>query len=183
MSTDVTGFISWLRQWFDDIYAPKGSGGGGLDIDDVYPVGSIYMSVNNTSPSTLFGGTWVQLTDTFLYASTTSDANSTTATSGEATHTLSTNEMPSHTHSQNAHAHNAQQHTFLETNQGINNSSKRKMSYTSGDYYYPYHTVNGSWARHASTANTTATNQNTGGGQAHNNMPPYMKVFMWKRTA
>ena len=43
-------------------------------IDMVYPVGAIYISVNSTNPTTLFGGTWQQLTDTFLYASTTADA-------------------------------------------------------------------------------------------------------------
>ena len=72
----------------------------------IYPVGSIYMSVNSTSPSSLFGGTWEQLTDTFLYAtSTTADTSSTTATDGEATHTLTIDEMPSHTHEQDPHYH------------------------------------------------------------------------------
>ena len=53
-------------------------------VDMVYPVGSIYMSVNSTSPSVLFGGTWEQLTDTFLYAtSTTADDSVTTAPSGQ----------------------------------------------------------------------------------------------------
>lgn len=34
----------------------------------IYPVGSIYMSVNSTSPSSFIGGTWVQIKDTFLLA-------------------------------------------------------------------------------------------------------------------
>lgn len=62
----------------------------------VYPVGSIYMSVNSTSPATLFGGTWEQLKDRFLIGAGSSYAVN--ATGGSTTHTLTTSEMPSHTH-------------------------------------------------------------------------------------
>ena len=51
------------------------------------------MSVNSTSPASLFGGTWTQITDRFLYCTTTSKT-----TGGEATHTLTIAEMPSHDH-------------------------------------------------------------------------------------
>ena len=47
MSKEVTGIIEWLRSWFDDIYEPKGSGSGNITLDDVYPVGSIYISVSS----------------------------------------------------------------------------------------------------------------------------------------
>jgi hypothetical protein len=71
-----------------------------LDVDLIYPVGSIYLSVNSTSPATLFGGTWTQLIGSFLYMSTSSlttggassHAHSTNAT------TLAINQMPSHNH-------------------------------------------------------------------------------------
>ena len=77
-----------------------GASGGGVDVstvlDKVYPVGSIYMSVNSTNPKTLFGGTWVQIKDRFLLAAgTTYKAG---ATGGEAAHTLTASEMPSHNH-------------------------------------------------------------------------------------
>lgn len=61
-------------------------------MDIVYPVGSIYQSINVTSPASSIGGTWTQL-KTFLYWSTQSKQ-----TGGEKTHTLTVNEMPPHTH-------------------------------------------------------------------------------------
>ena len=65
---------------------------------DAYPVGSIYMSVNSTSPASLFGGTWEQLKDRFLLGA--GDTYTNGSTGGESTHTLTVDEMPSHTHSQ-----------------------------------------------------------------------------------
>ena len=128
-------------------------------LDKVYPIGSIYMSVNNVDPASLFGGTWVQIQDTFLLSAGSSYTAG--STGGEATHTLTVNEMPSHTH------------TF----------KKPVLVYhTSGDG-----TINGGsynvWI--GSDRAGTGQNQvnNTGSSQAHNNMPPYLVVYMWKRTA
>lgn len=149
MTETCLPIVQWLKNWFtstDDL------------IDKTYPIGSIYMSVNSTSPSTLFGGTWVQLQDTFLYAtSTTADTGTTAPTGqGEATHTLTTNEIPSHSH----------QITAIHP---LNNSATASSSAHTTQWSNKYNTVSGT--------------ANTGGGQAHNNMPPYMKVYMWKRTA
>lgn len=131
----------------------------------IYPVGSIYISVNSTSPQTLFGGTWEQIKDTFLLAC--GDTYSNGDTGGEATHTLTTDEMPSHTHTQNPHSHTIGSLTrYNITGKGVA---------AVGDGYGN--------TQNYKTGNTTATNKNTGGGQAHNNMPPYLTVFMWKRTA
>lgn len=65
-------------------------------INKIYPVGSIYMSVNATSPSTFFGGTWVKIEGCFLLGS--SSSYSLGVTGGEAKHTLTVEEMPSHSH-------------------------------------------------------------------------------------
>lgn len=123
--------------------------GGGTDIDTIYPVGSIYMSVNSTNPSSLFTGTtWEQLKDRFLLGA--GDVYTNGATGGEATHTLTIDEIPAHTHSLGmAGGSNAQD---------------------AGNY------------RGVNTSNTTDSGS-AGGGQAHNNLPPYLVVFMWKRTA
>ena len=182
-------------------------------INTIYPIGSIYMSVNSTSPQILFGGTWEQIKDTFLLA--TGDTYANGSTGGEATHTLTVNEMPSHTHIQDSHNHTQDSHNHTQNSHNHSASTDRKflalgkndnwgytnarqMQSTSGSYYYPYSNKNTSGltepentasktaTNQATTATnqaTTATNQNTGGGQAHNNMPPYLTVYIWKRTA
>jgi hypothetical protein len=65
-------------------------------LDMVYPVGSIYMSVNTTNPATLFGGTWEQMKDRFLLGA--GDTYTLGRTGGEAAHTLTVAEMPAHAH-------------------------------------------------------------------------------------
>ncbi len=132
----------------------KASDGTNLLLNAIYPVGSIYMSVNSTSPSTLFGGTWEQIKDRFLLASgsTYSSGN----TGGEATHKLTVSEMPNHNH---------EMYTFKQTS---------TEEYTKK---YAPTTSQGWW-------NTVDDNLGAvGGGQAHNNMPPYLVVNVWKRTA
>lgn len=145
----------------------------------IYPIGSIYISVNSTNPSELFGGTWEQIQDTFLLASGTTYTNG--STGGEATHTLTTNEMPSHTHVQNAHSHNPSSKgaNWVPNTQSVTRS---RFSTSSGNKYIPATESMEHWVW-GGTSSTTATNQNTGGGQAHNNMPPYLAVYMWQRIA
>lgn len=162
-------------------------------INTIYPVGSIYMSVNSTNPSVLFGGTWEQIKDTFLLA--TGDTYANGSTGGEATHTLTENEMPSHTHIQNSHNHtqNAHNHTQNPHSHTIGSLARYTISGKGaaavGDGYgntQNYHTGSTTATNNEATATNnpqTATNQNTGGGQAHNNMPPYLAVNIWKRTA
>lgn len=104
---------------------------------------------------TLFGGTWVQIKDRFLLASgTTYKAG---ATGGEATHTLTESEMPSHNHA------------VYTPNDGAADHSA-PGNYPDGTSDSTYYAV-GSYTSSA------------GGGTAHNNMPPYLAVYVWKRTA
>ena len=123
-------------------------------INLVYPIGSYYWSDEATDPGTLFGGTWVQVKDVFLLAAgTTYSAGS---TGGEANHTLTTDEMPSHSHAQ-------------------------ALRYTTGTdaNVYAFNALGNSSPAVAGAGSTTLS----GGGQAHNNMPPYLTVYVWKRTA
>lgn len=135
---------------------------GGLSISDIYPVGSIYMSVNNTNPSTLFGGTWEQLKDRFLLGA--GDTYTAGNTGGEATHTLTINEMPSHNHSI---------YSGWGTGESIGTDGFEFGSAIGVNNRNYYEQGGGAMKFIGST----------GGGQAHNNMPPYLTVYMWKRTA
>lgn len=126
--------------------------------DEVYPVGSIFLSVNSTNPGTLFGGTWVQISQgRFLLGESSSYAVK--STGGEVTHTLTVDEMPSHAHD------------FYGFN--INNSvltgPDAHVSGLDAGHGYKYTSVKGMIA--------------AGGGKAHNNMPPYFVCYMWQRTA
>lgn len=129
----------------------------------VYPVGSIYMSVNGTSPATLFGfGTWEQLKDRFLLGAGSTYTNG--STGGEAAHTLTVDELPSHNH--------------VGLYESSNNGVLMWQSYNGGSDRI----INGN--THSSDGTTPDIyTGSTGGGKAHNNMPPYLVVYMWKRTA
>ena len=129
----------------------------------IYPVGSIYISTVSTSPSTLFGGTWERIKDRFLLAA--GDTYTLGATGGEAEHTLTVGEMPIHSHYQKR---------FWGESGGV----EATKAYAHGAefrkdkaYQYP----------NESTIDEATFN--TGGSQPHNNMPPYLAVYVWKRTA
>ena len=135
--------------------------------DAIYPVGSIYMSVNSSNPASLFGGTWEQIKDRFLLASSTTYPIGTGG--GESSHILTADEMPSHKHGNRIDA-NDKPHW---------NNRKKYTTDTSllSDVAYQYRTAGNNYLVENSA--TTIV----GGGQAHNNMPPYLAVNIWKRVA
>ena len=125
----------------------------------LYPVGAVYISANSTSPASLFGGTWEQLKDRFLLGAGNSYAAG--STGGEATHTLTIGEMPSHAH------------------------AMPNPDWTTGEYIETWPAWSSLYkATQKSTTSTCApgSTQNTGDSQPHNNMPPYLAVYMWKRV-
>ena len=132
-----------------------------LNVAEAYPVGSIYMSINSTSPASLFGGTWERIQDTFLLAAGSTYAAG--ATGGEATHQLSVNEMPSHSHA-------------------INTYDSRNLDTSASYWFRLIITPNNSSSADVPTG-VEPHLSSTGGGQAHNNMPPYKAVYVWQRTA
>lgn len=152
-------------------------------VDSIYPVGSIYMSVNSTSPATLFGGTWSQLKDRFLLGA--GDTYSNGATGGAATVTLTTSQMPSHTHtftgSSATTSSDSHTHTVPNTKGDNSGSGNKCESWASASA--SGRTVTTSSDSHTHTLTAKGTNSSTGGGSSHNNMPPYLVVYMWKRTA
>lgn len=142
----------------------------------LYPVGSVYISTNSTSPATLFGGTWTQISNRFLYCTTSGATGTGGASSVSYTpagtvggHTLTADEMPKHSHVA----------TTKTTSYGSGSqSSWRCMSFAS---------TNADW-------NQTVYTGEAGGGGSHSHgftgtaatisiMPPYMKVYAWYRTA
>lgn len=147
-------------------------GGGGISFDDVYPVGSIYMSVNSTNPGTLFGGTWEQLKDTFLLGA--GDSYTAGDTGGEATHTLLEAELPKITGSA----------TFRRIVRGSYGESAI-ITASSGAMSYATYTGAASTLKSTTldNANQDKLSVSFGNDQAHNNMPPYLVVYIWKRTA
>lgn len=145
-----------------------------INIDLIYPIGSIYITTKNISPEILFGGTWQKFSkgrclmgegavenntdDTFgqiedgdwtAYAGT---------TGGEIKHTLSISEMPSHNHKyfrqkavETEPSGKPDANSVYAANTAINNFKTEVTTYT------------------------------TGGSNAHNNLPPYVVVYMWER--
>ncbi len=144
-------------------------------IDHIYPVGSIYMSTALTTAADVgaaLGGTWVAWGGGRVPVGMGSNGTTTYSTvedtGGEETHTLTIAEMPSHTHIQNAHGHRA----------------RYAQNMASGSANHGPNSTGSNWkAANTWIENTTATNQNTGGDGAHNNLQPYITCYMYKRTA
>lgn len=119
-----TQFDAWFRltdqklQWLYDQLQSTAS--------KLYPVGSVYISFNSANPSTLFGGTWQRLKDTFLLAN--GDTYAPNTTGGSATKTISVNNLPAHNHSVNASGnHN---HTATTSTAGNHTHTRGSMNIT-----------------------------------------------------
>lgn len=131
-------------------------------VDIVYPTGSIYMSINSTSPATLFGGTWEQIKDVFLLSA--GDKHLGGSTGGEEEHTLNISEMPSHKHV------------------GLTWAGRSDMPISFGTDGEIVEEGYGLEWSHPLAYNTDIHTNETGSDQPHNNMPPYLTVYVWKRV-
>lgn len=202
--------------------------GGGLSIDDIYPVGSIYMSVNSTNPETLFSGTrWTQIQDTFLLAAGTNHSAGSTGGAETVTLTSAQSGVPAHSHGKgtlsvpssgstttnstsktltgkvdfrNIGSGNTEPYGWYHTassNAGIitrasytwsgshanfgasTTVSNPKVSTMTIDATHTHGVPNHTHTVSGDVANNTAADATT----AHENMPPYLTVYMWQRTS
>ena len=171
----------------------------------LYPVGSVYISFNSTDPSTLFGGTWQRLKDTFLLVNGDSYAPNTTG--GSATKTLTTSNLPSHTHSCGSAGSHSHGGGSLNVTGTFGTGSNTPMLYrgdtsgvfsnvgTNGNKYGDANTSNDRTSKiQLSTANKWSGSTASAGSHTHtigstgsalplNIMPPYTTVYAWRRTA
>ena len=168
--------------------------------DLIYPVGSIYMNVTNLNPATIFGGTWEEIQGRFLLGR--SAAHQVGQTGGGETVALTVEQLPAHTHTGPSHTHSTPNHTHTAScgSAGAHSHTvaRQKVGATGTAKYAAQgsathstssagahtHTITiasggGGTTGAAGTGNTGST----GSGQAINIMPPFLSVFMWKRTA
>lgn len=179
-------FIDIAAAGFSETFASKcGSEDNGLVslktilLNFAYPIGSYYWSSESTEPEALFGGKWERVTDKFMLAA--GNTYSAGTSGGEASHKLTEAEMPSHTHSVSATA--ASNGAHVHQSQGYwsaGNGTAKAISRTkvSGD---PVDT-NSLLSAGAHTHSVSGTAAAKGGSTAHNNMPPYITAYCWKRT-
>ena len=120
--------------------------------DRLWPIGSIYLSVDATDPAIRFGGRWTRIENAFLLAA--SPAHPAGERGGEESHTLTVGELPAHAHDQAPMQYG---------NDWLGTSGQWSAS-SSGSTTHQYATAP------------------TGGGLAHNNMPPYLSVYVWQRV-
>lgn len=131
-----------------------------LSIDQMYPVGAVYISTVATSPASLFGGEWEQIQGKFLLGADATHANG--STGGAETVALTTDNLPSHQH-------------------GLGNGWSFNWSVGGSGTYIAAEIVGGTWEGNKPYP-ASGTSDATGSGTKHNNMPPYLAVYIWKRV-
>lgn len=173
---------------------------------DIYPIGSIYMSVTDVDPSTIFGGTWEQIKDKFLLASGDTYAQGTTGgqanisytpsgTTGD--HKIALDEMPAHDHQLNpldVKAFAIDEGSGISLGKSILTNDYLKVTVDeqagievigSGIYEVASLGVNG-WTQSAGKSSSQQETHNhtfTGTQATLATMPPYLVVNVWVRTA
>ena len=127
-----------------------------VNVNLLYPIGSIYISVNSKNPSEIFGGTWERIKGKMLFGVDENDTDFSASgkTGGEKEVTLTVEQMPKHNH-------------LYDKGSNVNAAGYLvQVGYAGG-------------VPSGSKGNVI----DTGGGQAHNNMPPYFTCYIWYRTA
>ena len=148
----------------------------------IYPVGSIYMSTVSTNPAMLFGfGTWEAMPAGHVLLAQGKSSWGTTynagSTGGEATHQLTVGELPAHNHTASTNTTGNHTHQF----QLYGPNGDTNMNFPS-DFDTNYARNKGTTLSAGNHSHTININ-NTGSSQSHNNMQPYLTVYMWKRVS
>ncbi len=194
--------------------------GGNLTFDDIYPVGSIYMSMSSTNPSLLFGGTWDPIPGRFLVGAGDNEATgnqnlnlAALSVGGEKNHPLTEAETPVHAHTHSftqptvsggsvssgitggSHHHQLRRQAsnktlakgtwgydegYVESGGGTitNGSATTDTTHTHNLPSHSHSVSGGAVGARAYPSGTSASNTT-----AHNNLPPYLAVYIWKRVA
>ena len=184
--TDREKFLKGNGEWAEVPKLTK------LDLlDMIYPVGSIYMSVNSSNPGSLFGGTWEKMpAGRVLIPEGESDWGTeyeAGSTGGEATHTLTVEELPSHKHSASTNGVTITPKGYVIV--GCKTDHFANFGTTTATYQYGAEGGDAGSSLYinspqsAGSHSHTVTVANTGSGKTHNNMPPYITCYMWKRVA
>ncbi|MEO2475707.1 hypothetical protein ABG947_00470 [Eggerthella lenta] len=152
----------WHPQSSGDLYVRSGNGSGWShgwrkSALEAYPVGALYLSFSATSPASLFGGTWAQISGRFLRAA------SGTGTGGSDTCTLTSGQMPNH------------HHGVISERDGDWMGLWQSNVSDGGLWWIVSNGTPG--------ANRGLKTTSVGGGGSHNNMPAYQDVYAWRRTA
>lgn len=143
----------WTHNTF---FGGNSSGGSGGSSATFYPIGSIYLSMSDINPALVLGfGIWEQIKDTFLIAAGNKYVGG--SVGGEETHTLTVEEMPSHAHTyEDSQLNRDDDNPTGEVAYGLSNKTVEMNRYITSY---------------------------VGSGEPHNNIPPYLAVYMWYRTA
>lgn len=156
---DAFTYADFTSAQLEALRGPKGDKGDPLSVLEAYPIGSIYISTNATSPATLFGGNWDEIHGAFLFAN--SALHKAGEIGGEEEHVLKEKEIPVHYHDE-----------YVGNDGGDGSVPEGYYGFTS----IASTSKNTYWAKGSKTSEA-------GGGQAHNNMPPYLSVYMWQRVS
>lgn len=134
--------------------------------DKIYPIGAVHITTNSVNPSNYFDGEWERIQDTFLLASGTTYENGTTGGSATVTLTSAQSGVPAHSHK------------YQDYNTTYTLKTTNRKPGTSTAVAYGTSLTAGGGATERTSSNNTAANAS----QAHNNMPPYLAVYMWERV-
>ena len=127
-------------------------------IDEIFPIGMILSFDTDVNPNELYGGTWERIKGAFIWGI--DDGEAAGCTGGEKTHELTVGEIPAHVHIEN---NLAMIWNTASGNVGADPSRKEMVA--------------------AGAVTPSVATSSVGGGQSHNNMPPYYGAYVWRRTA